>query len=101
MNSITIVGRLTDEPEMNYTGNGAAYTTFKLADNPRQKGDEPIFRRVKAWRQLAEICSEHLHKGMLVAVVGHERAYKYTDKNNTNQERIGQEVVIEEMEICS
>src|SRR5437867_10993526 len=61
-NQITIVGNLTDDPELRYTPNGAAVVNFPVAVTPRirdegggwKDGDTSFFR-VRAWRTLAEI----------------------------------------------
>lgn len=73
-NRIILIGRLTRDPELRYTANGVARTTFTLAvDRPyvNQQGQrEADFINIVTWRQLAELCANYLHKGRLVAVEG-------------------------------
>ena len=61
------IGRLVRDPELRYTPNGVATTTFTLAiDRPykNQSGvTEADFIQIVTWRQLAEICAEYLRKG--------------------------------------
>jgi single-strand DNA-binding protein len=74
----TVVGNLTDDPELRFTPSGAAVAAFTVAVNPRRydrdKGewidDEASFVRCQAWRQLAENVVESLHKGDRVILAG-------------------------------
>jgi single-strand DNA-binding protein len=72
----TIVGNLTENPELRYTTNGAPVANFTVAVTPRVKdGDgwkdgETSFLRVTAWRQLAEHAADSLSKGDRVLVYG-------------------------------
>lgn len=76
-NQITIVGNLTDDPELKYTPNGAAVVNFSVAVSPRFKdeagnwkdGDTSFFR-CSAWRSLAENIAESLTRGTRVVVTG-------------------------------
>jgi single-strand DNA-binding protein len=72
----TIVGNLTENPELRFTQGGAPVANFTLAVTPRVKdGDgwkdgETSFLRVTAWRQLAEHAADSLSKGDRVLVYG-------------------------------
>src|SRR3954466_4387965 len=76
-NQVTIVGNLTDDPELRYTPNGAAVAKFRVAVSPRFKdengqwkdGDTSYFS-VSAWRALAENAAESLTRGTRVVVTG-------------------------------
>lgn len=74
--AVTIVGNLTDAPDLRFTPNGVAVADFTVAVNPRvRKGDEwvdgePSFFRCQAWRQLGENVTESLSKGNRVIVTG-------------------------------
>jgi single-strand DNA-binding protein len=77
MGQVTIVGNLTDDPELRYTPNGAAVAKFRVAVNRRYKdqsgewkdGDTSYFT-VNAWRTLAENVAETLTRSANVIVVG-------------------------------
>jgi single-strand DNA-binding protein len=79
-NQVTIVGNLTDDPELRYTPNGAAVVNFSVAVTPRMRdesggwkdGDTSFFR-VNAWRNLAENVAESLTRGSRVIVTGRLR----------------------------
>jgi len=77
-NSVTLVGNLTEDPELRYTSQGTAVTNFRIAVNRRIKdaatgewkdGDASYFR-VNCWRDLAEHVADSLRKGTRVLVTG-------------------------------
>jgi len=74
LNTVILIGRLTRDPELRYTGGGTPVASFSLAvDRPftNQQGErETDFIDIVCWRQLAEQVSQHLTKGRLVAVEG-------------------------------
>jgi len=74
LNHIVLIGRLTRDPEMRYTSNGIAVTSFTLAvqrNYANQQGEREVdFINIVTWRKLAEHCAQYLRKGQLVAVEG-------------------------------
>jgi single-stranded DNA-binding protein len=78
-NTVTLIGNLTDNPELRFTTNGVAVANFRLAVTPRiRQGDtwtdgETSFFRVNWWRQLAEHVTETLSKGARAIVIGRLR----------------------------
>jgi single-strand DNA-binding protein len=80
---ITLVGNLTDDPELRFTPSGAAVANFTVASTPRTKqGDEwvdgdPMFLRCSIWRQAAENVVESLTRGTRVIVQGRLRCRPY------------------------
>jgi single-strand DNA-binding protein len=80
-NQVTIVGNLTDDPELRYTPNGAAVVNFTVAVSRRVKDEatnqwkdaETSFLRCNAWRSMAENVAESLTRGSRVVVVGRIR----------------------------
>ena len=76
---VTIVGNLTDDPEVTFTPNGAAVCNFRVAVTARIKdGDgwkdgDTSFYRITAWRQLATHIGDSLSKGDRVIVTGQLR----------------------------
>jgi single-strand DNA-binding protein len=76
-NQVTLVGNLTDDPELRYTANGAAVCKFRIAVNRRipdgsggWKDSEPSYFSVNCWRTLAENAAETLTRGTRVVVAG-------------------------------
>ena len=78
-NTVTLIGNLTDDPELRVTANGTAVANFRLAVTPRvRQGDtwtdgETSFFRINCWRQLAENVTETLSKGARAIVIGRLR----------------------------
>ena len=75
---ITVVGNVTDDPELKFTPSGAAVANFTVASTPRTfdrqsnewKDGNPLFIRCSVWRQMAENVAESLQKGQHVIVQG-------------------------------
>lgn len=95
LNRIVLIGRLTKDPELRYTANGVAVTTFTLAvDRPfsNQQGQkETDFINIVTWRGLAENCANYLKKGRLTAVDGRVQIRNY--ENNEGRRVYVTEVV--------
>ena len=76
---ITIVGYLGNDPDMRFTPNGQAVTSFSLAssrkytNNSGQQIDETTWFRISVWGAQAESCNQYLSKGRPVLVVGRLR----------------------------
>ena len=74
INNVTLVGRLTKDPELKYTPSGVAVANFTLAcDRPfkAQNGEkETDFISIVIWRKQAENAANYLKKGSLAGVVG-------------------------------
>lgn len=87
MNSLTIIGNLTADPELRTTSSGINVCSFSVAVNRRNNPDngapDADFFRVTAWRQLGELCARFLLKGRKVCVVGAVSLNKYTKSDGT------------------
>ena len=87
MNKLTIIGNLTNDPELRTTPNGVYVCSFSVAVNRRVNQDkgtqETDFFRVAAWRQLGELCALYLTKGRKVCVVGSVRLDKREHNGKT------------------
>jgi len=92
-NNVVLIGRLTHEPELDYTaGQGHAVGNFSLAVDRdfTNKDDEreTDFVPVRVWRRQAENVAEYLTKGSLVAVVGRIEAQSYDDREGNRRKAI-------------
>ena len=73
MNSLTIIGNLTREPELRTTPSGKNVCSFDVAVDRRRKVEgqpDADYFRCNAWNGLADICGKYLSKGKKVAVKG-------------------------------
>ena len=99
---VSLIGNLTDDPELRFTPGGAAVANFRLAVTPRvREGDtwkdgETSFFRVNVWRDLAEHTTESLSKGDRALVIGRLKARSWEDKE-TGERRSVVEVEAEEV----
>lgn len=74
-NKIILIGNLTKDPELRYTPQGTAVTSFRIAVNSRYKQSdemksETLFIDVVVFGKQAESCSQYLSKGRPVLVEG-------------------------------
>ena len=84
MNSCTIIGNLTKDPETRVAPNGNTVCNFTVAVNRRKKVQgqpEADFFRVSAWGKLGENCQKYLAKGRKVYACGTVSAHAYTGQD--------------------
>ena len=100
MNTITLLGRLTKNPEARYTSTGKAVTLFTLAVNrPYTNSDgqrEADFINCQAWGKTAEVVGNHVSKGDRLLVEGRLQIRSYIDKEGVK--RYATEVVVNRVE---
>ena len=102
INNITLMGRLTKDPELRTTQNGVSVTELSIAvdrDYAKQ-GEERItdFFTIVAWRQTADFICRHFHKGEMIAVQGSLQTRKYEDRNGNA--RTVYEIIAEKASFC-
>lgn len=85
MNNVTLIGRLTRDPEVRYTtGSQMAVARFTLAvDRPFKRDGEPTadFIPIVAFGKTAELCERYIAKGRQVAVEGRIQTGSYTNND--------------------
>ncbi|WP_338682171.1 single-stranded DNA-binding protein [Streptomyces acidiscabies] len=97
---VTIVGNLTGDPELKFTGNGQALARFTVASTPRTfdreanqwKDGTSTFFRCAAWRQLAEHVAASLSKGSRVVLSGRIRQHDWQTPEGENRSMLAVEV---------
>ena len=88
LNQITIMGRLTRDPELRRTESGTAVTSFTVAvDRDFGKGEEKEtdFIDCVAWRQTGEFVDKYFSKGSLAVVSGRLQIRSWTDKDGNKR----------------
>jgi single-strand DNA-binding protein len=101
--TITVVGNLTDDPELRFTPSGAAVANFTVASTPRfldkqtneWKDGDALFLRCSIWRQAAENVAESLQRGMRVIVTGRLKQRSYETKEG--EKRTVYEIEVDEV----
>jgi single-strand DNA-binding protein len=87
MNSVTLVGRLTADPELRFTNTGTAVCEFSIAVD-RVGTDETDFFDVVAWAKTAEAVSAYLAKGHQVGVSGSLRQHRWETPEGDKRSRV-------------
>jgi single-strand DNA-binding protein len=85
---ITIVGNITNDPELRFTPSGAAVANFTIASTPRSfdrqsnewKDGETLFMRCSVWREAAENVAESLTRGTAVIAQGRLQSRSFETK---------------------
>jgi single-strand DNA-binding protein len=96
--TITVIGNLTDDPELRFTPSGAAVAKFRVASTPRffkdgeWKDGDPLFLSCTVWRQAAENVAESLQRGARVIVSGRLRQRSYETREGEKRTVIELEV---------
>ena len=98
--TLTVIGNLTDDPELRFTPSGAAVANFTVASTPRMfnrqtnswDDGETLFLRCSIWRQAAENVAESLTRGTRVIVSGRLKARSY-------ETREGEKRTVMELEV--
>ena len=90
LNHITIMGRLTRDPELRRTGSGVAVTSFTLAvdrdfSSKESNEKETDFIDCVAWRQTGEFVSKYFKKGSMAVVSGKLQIRSWTDKDGNKR----------------
>jgi single-strand DNA-binding protein len=100
-NQVTLVGNITDDPELRFTPSGSAVANFTVAINRRiRQGDQwedrlDGFFNCSCWRDMAENAAESLRKGARVVVVGRLQQRSWEDRDGNKRTAI--EVQVDEV----
>ena len=91
-NTVTLVGNITDDPELRFTPSGAAVANFTVAVNRRYKNNEGQwedkldgFFRCNCWRDMAENVAQSFRKGTRVVVVGRLQQRSWDDPDGNRR----------------
>ena len=89
LNHITIMGRLTRDPELRRTGNGTAVASFTVAVDrdiaPQGQEKETDFIDCVAWRNAGEFVAKYFTKGRMIVVSGRLQIRSWKDKDGNNR----------------
>jgi single-strand DNA-binding protein len=101
LNKVMIIGNLGADPEMRYTADGKALTSFRVAASRNYNGpdgerrEETEWFSVVTWQKLAEQCSQFLQKGRRVYVEGRLQTRSWDGQDGQRKYRT--EVVAEKV----
>ena len=104
INKAIIIGNLGRDPEIRYFPDGTAVANFTIATTESwtdkqsgEKKERTEWHRIVAFRRLAEICGEYLHKGKQVYIEGKLQTREWEDKDGNR--RWTTEIVTERMQM--
>ena len=93
LNKAMLIGNLTRDPEIRNTTTGQPVASFTVAtnyvwtDQTGQRQERAEFHNIVAWRRLADICRQYLHKGSKVYVEGRLQTRDWLAQDNTKRYR--------------
>ena len=99
------IGNLGADPEVRYTQSGSPVCSFKIACSEKYKDasgnvqENTEWVSIVAWKRLAEICGQYLHKGSRVYIEGKLQTRKWQDQSGAD--RYTTEIVAREMKMLS
>ena len=82
INQVTLMGRLTRDPEVRTTPNGKNVASFSIAVDRQGSDDQAEFIGITAWEKLSDLVAQYLHKGSRVLVQGRLRQDTWEDKDS-------------------
>lgn len=101
MNKVTLIGRLTADPEFRTTANNTSVSSFTLAVDRRFKdangNKQTDFIKCVAWKTTADFIVKYFKKGNKMALVGSLQVRSY---EQDGQKRTISEVIVDEVEFC-
>ena len=98
INTVILMGRLTNDPELRQTTSGTSVARFNLAVDRTYNKGETDFIPIVVWRQTAEFVSKYFRKGSMIAVRGELHQTKFKDKDGNNRSSF--EVVSDMVSFC-
>ena len=82
INKVILMGRLTRDPELRYTGTGTAVCSFNIAiNNGTGESQTTDFISCTAWNQTAEFVNKYFTKGRMIIVFGSIRTRSWEGKD--------------------
>lgn len=102
INKAILIGNLTADPEVRYSGAGTAIANFSIATSEKwvkdgKKEEKTEYHRIVAFARLGEICGEYLTKGSKCYVEGRIQTRSWEDKDGNK--RYTTEIVAREMKM--
>lgn len=101
LNNLSIIGRLTKDPDCSYTSSGIALAKFRIACDRGMKDAETgertaDFFDVVCWRQTAEFVSQYITKGRMVGLTGRIQSRNWVAQDGTKRYTV--EIVAERVD---
>ena len=101
MNSVSIIGRLTRDPELRSTASNISVCSFTVAVDRRFKSEgqpDADFINIVAWRQAAEFVAKYFTKGSRIGITGSIQTRNWED--DEGKKHYETEVIANSVEFC-
>lgn len=85
INNVTLMGRLTHEPELRSTPSGKSVISFSVAVGRQFDKETTDFIDCTAWNKTADFISKYFSKGDMIALTGRLETSAFRDKNGNNR----------------
>lgn len=99
MNKVCLIGRFTNDPEINKTSSDIPFTRFTLAVNRNFNNQDGVreadFINCLAWRRTAELICKYFNKGRQIAIEGRIQTGSYEDKDGNKRKSF--DVVVDDI----
>lgn len=104
INTVTLIGRLGQDPELRTMENGMTIVSFNLAFNEIKlvngnRQSVPHWFKCVAFGSLANLCVEYLRKGSRIGIAGSLRQNRWQDKDGNNKQSV--EILVKDIEFLS
>ena len=81
MNNVSLVGRLTRDPEIKVSASGSSYARFAIAVDRRKKDDGADFINIIAFGKTSEFIEKYFRKGQRIGIAGRIQTGSYDGKD--------------------
>lgn len=93
INTVSISGNLTRDPELRHTGSGTAVASLRIAANNRRKQgeswiDEPMFFDITVWSGMGEWVTKNVKKGDKLVISGRLMWREFDDKDGNKRQAV-------------
>jgi single-strand DNA-binding protein len=98
VNSVALVGRAGQDPEVRYFESGKVNAKFTLAVNRRSRDDKPDWFALEIWGKQAQVAADYVRKGLLLGITGSFKLDRWTDRT-TAEERSKPVILVDRLEL--
>ena len=85
LNHVTLMGRLTKDPDLRYTNNNTPVASFTIAVDRDFQEDGVDFIDCVGWKKTGEFVSQYFQKGQMIVVSGSLQSRKWKDRDGNGR----------------
>ena len=99
LNSVTLVGRAFNDPEVRYFESGAVCANICLGVKRRDSNDDPTFFNLEIWGKQAQIAADYVRKGSLIGIIGSFKLDRWTDTSTGEEQHAKPVIRVDRLEL--